>query len=409
MNRLSFFEKLLNGVAVKWLPLADVCRFINGRAYKQPELLGQGKYPVLRVGNFFTNGNWYYSDLELDEDKYCDKGDLLYAWSASFGPKIWNGGKVIYHYHIWKVVPDAEKICKKFLYYFLEWDTNALKEEHGTGSTMMHVGKASIEKRLVPIPCPENPEKSLTIQAEIVRILDSFNELTNELTARKQQYIHYREQLMHFEEKAVDHIPMGQKGIGEFIRGGGLQKKDFTEMGVGCIHYGQIYTHYGTYAEKTKTCVSNDFAKKARKAKSGDLIIATTSENDEDVCKAVAWIGSEDIAVSSDACIYRHHLNPKFVSYFFQTEQFQKQKKQYITGTKVRRVNADNLAKILIPIPSPEEQARIVTILDRFDALINSITEGLPREIELRQKQYAHYRDLLLSFPNTEAATESEA
>jgi len=103
--------------------------------------------------------------------------------------------------------------------------------------------------------------------------------------------------------------------------------------------------------------------------------------------------------VSSDACIYRHNLNPKYASYFFQTEQFQKQKKQYITGTKVRRVNADNLAKILIPIPSQEEQTRIVTILDKFDALTNSISEGLPREIELRQKQYAYYRDLLLSFP----------
>ncbi|WP_292981097.1 restriction endonuclease subunit S [Nitrosomonas sp.] len=187
--------------------------------------------------------------------------------------------------------------------------------------------------------------------------------------------------------------------VGEFIRGGGLQKKDFTENGVGCIHYGQIYTHYGTYANKTKTYVSKDFFNKARKAKTGDLVIATTSENDEDVCKAVAWLGNEDIAVSSDACIYRNDLNPKFVSYFFQTERFQKQKRLHITGTKVRRVNADDLAKLLIPIPHPGEQARIVAILDKFDALTNSLTEGLPREIELRQKQYEYYRDLLLSFP----------
>lgn len=116
----------------------------------------------------------------------------------------------------------------------------------------------------------------------------------------------------------------------------------------------------------------------------------------------MAWLGNEEIAVSSDACIYRHKLNPKFVSYFFQTEKFQKQKRQHITGTKVRRVNADDLAKLLIPIPTPEEQARIVAILDKFDALTSSITEGLPREIELRQKQYAYYRDLLLSFPKPE-------
>ena len=85
-------------------PLGNLARVINGRAYKQEELLDSGKYRVLRVGNFFSNGSWYYSDLELDKDKYCESGDLLFAWSASFGPKIWNDEKVIYHYHIWKIV-----------------------------------------------------------------------------------------------------------------------------------------------------------------------------------------------------------------------------------------------------------------------------------------------------------------
>ena len=187
--------------------------------------------------------------------------------------------------------------------------------------------------------------------------------------------------------------------VGEFIRGGGLQKKDFTETGVGCIHYGQIYTYYGTYTNRTKTFVSVEFAKKARMAKHGALVIATTSENDEDVCKAVAWLGDEEIAVSSDACFYVHNFNPKYVAYFFQTEQFQKQKKPFITGTKVRRVNADDLAKIKIPYPSPEEQSRIVSILDKFDVLTSSISEGLPKEIELRKKQYEYYRNMLLSFP----------
>ncbi len=192
---------------------------------------------------------------------------------------------------------------------------------------------------------------------------------------------------------------MGDENVGKFIRGGGLQKKDFTESGVGCIHYGQVYTFYGTYTNKTKSFVSEEFAKKARKAKHGNLIIATTSENDEDVCKAVAWLGEEEIAVSSDACFYSHKLDPKFVAYFFQTEQFQKQKRPFITGAKVRRVNADDIAKIKIPVPSPEEQERIASILDKFDMLTTSISEGLPKEIELRTKQYAYYRDLLLTFP----------
>lgn len=188
--------------------------------------------------------------------------------------------------------------------------------------------------------------------------------------------------------------------VGMFTRGSGLQKKDFTQTGVGCIHYGQIYTYYGTYTDKTKTFVSQEFANKARKAKYGDLIIATTSENDEDVCKAVAWLGDEDIAVSSDACFYRHKLEPKYVAYYFQTEQFQKQKRGFITGTKVRRVNANDLANIKIPVPPIEEQRRIVSILDKFDTLTTSISEGLPKEIELRKKQYEYYRNKLLSFPN---------
>lgn len=403
MSELSYLEKLLDGFEVKWMPLAEVCRFINGRAYKQEELLSEGKYPVLRVGNFFTNQNWYYSDLELDQDKYCDKGDLLYAWSASFGPRIWDGDKSIYHYHIWKVLPDSNLICQQFLYYLLQWDYKALKDVHSTGSTMLHISKAAIEKRLVPIPCPDNPKKSLAIQTEIVRILDTFTALTAELTAelsmRKKQYNFYRDQLLSFDDGEVEHLPMGQEGIGEFIRGGSFQKKDFTETGIGCVHYGQIYTHYGTYTDKTKTHISEALAKKCRKAQPGNLIIATTSENDEDVCKAVAWLGKSDIAVSSDACIYKHNLNPKYVSYFFQTEQFQSQKRQYITGAKVRRVNADSLAKILIPVPAIEEQERIVSILDKFDTLTSSSSEGLPREIELRQKQYEYYRDMLFNFP----------
>ena len=98
--------------------LKDICRLINGRAYKQEELLDSGKYPVLRVGNFFSDKVFYYSDLELEEDKYCDNGDLLFAWSASFGPKIWDGEKVIYHYHIWKMEL-TDRVNKEFLFYYL--------------------------------------------------------------------------------------------------------------------------------------------------------------------------------------------------------------------------------------------------------------------------------------------------
>src|SRR5690606_6593664 len=145
--------------------MAQVCTLINGRAYSKPELLESGKYPVLRVGNFFTNNHWYYSDLELEPEKYCESGDLLYAWSASFGPGIWTGAKCIFHYHIWKVIPNQEVIDKRFLFMFLEWDAQLIKSEHGTGTTMIHVSKGSMEQRKIRFP-------AISEQRRIVAILD---------------------------------------------------------------------------------------------------------------------------------------------------------------------------------------------------------------------------------------------
>lgn len=142
------FESGGDGWSFKELP--SLCTLFNGRAYSKNELLDSGKYTVLRVGNFFTNEHWYYSNLELEDNKYCDNGDLLYAWSASFGPRIWGGDKVIYHYHIWKIVPNEDVVDKMFLYYLLEWDVDKIKSDHGTGATMIHVSKKSMESRVLP-------------------------------------------------------------------------------------------------------------------------------------------------------------------------------------------------------------------------------------------------------------------
>ena len=131
--------------------LEQVSTLLNGRAYKQDELLDSGKYKVLRVGNFFTNSNYYYSDLELDEDKYCDNGDLLFAWSASFGAFIWNGGKVIYHYHIWKVLYDNKQLNIDYYRFLLNtMTTYFMKDVHGIG--MVHLTKVGMEQYMLPIP-----------------------------------------------------------------------------------------------------------------------------------------------------------------------------------------------------------------------------------------------------------------
>ena len=131
--------------------LKDVSTLLNGRAYTQNELLNEGKYKVLRVGNFFTNGNYYYSDLDLEEDKYCDNGDLLFAWSASFGAFIWNEGKVIYHYHIWKVLYDKNVLDIQYYKYLLNTMTNFfMKDVHGIG--MVHLTKVGMEQYVLPLP-----------------------------------------------------------------------------------------------------------------------------------------------------------------------------------------------------------------------------------------------------------------
>ncbi|EHU9721840.1 restriction endonuclease subunit S [Escherichia coli] len=398
MSEMSYLEKLLDGVEVEWLPLAKVCRLINGRAYKQEELLSKGKYPVLRVGNFFTNQNWYYSDLELDQDKYCDNGDLLYAWSASFGPRIWHGGKSIYHYHIWKVVPDSNLICKQFLYYLLQWDTKALKDAHSTGSTMMHISKTTIEKRLVPIPCPDNPEKSLAIQSEIVRILDKFTALTAELTAelnmRKKQYNYYRDQLLRFKEGEVEWKALDD--VFDIVAGGDAPKDALSEFET---------------EEFSIPVLSNGIGNKSlygwtdrAKIEKPSLTISARGTIGWTSYRSRPFFPIVRLLVLTP----KIKLNLKYAYYFMKTIE----NNYKIPEAGIPRLTKPMLKDIKIPFPCPgnpeesyNEQARIAATLDKFDILTNSITEGLPREIELRQKQYEYYRDLLFSFPKPETVS----
>ena len=194
----------------------------------------------------------------------------------------------------------------------------------------------------------------------------------------------------------VEYKRLGE--IGTLIRGNGLQKKDFTKSGVGCIHYGQIYTHYGVYAKQTISFVSEQTAKKLKKVEPGDLIITSTSENVEDVCKCVAWLGKESIVTGGHAMIFKHHENPKYLSYFFQSSQFFRQKVKMAIGVKVIDVSPQKLEKTLVPIPPLEVQSEIVKILDNFTELTTELTDKLSEELTARKKQYEYYRNRLLTF-----------
>ncbi|WCP66940.1 restriction endonuclease subunit S [Vibrio tubiashii] len=201
--------------------------------------------------------------------------------------------------------------------------------------------------------------------------------------------------------------------VGEFIRGNGMQKKDFSDEGFPAIHYGQIFTRYGLSADTTFTCVPEQLAKKLKKANKNDLLLATTSENDEDVVKPLAWLG-EETAISGDMMLFRHCQNVKYLAYYFQTTAFQTQKKKYISGAKVRRVSKDSLAKMFVPIPSPKDpnrsleiQAEIVRVLDTFSKLAQESTRELTQELTSRQKQCNYYRERLLRFDGKEVEVKS--
>ncbi len=400
MMKASFMEKLLDGVNYERKILGEISSISIGEFVHKNNQNPLGKYPVYNGGKEPTG---YY-------DKYNNSGDRIIVSArganAGFVNKIstpyWAGNSCYSidiqetaHYH-WE-----------FIFYYLKNHENKMIGDQQKGS-IPSVSKKQMEAITIPIPCPENPEKSLEIQAEIVRILNTFTKLTAELiaeliaehTARKKQYIYYRDQLLTFKEGEVEWKALGD--IGEFMRGNGLQKKDLVESGVGCIHYGQIYTYYGNFAYQTKSFVSQALATKLRKAQKGDLIIATTSENIEDVCKPLVWLGEDEVCVSGETYVLKHNQNPKYLAYYLQTPMFFDYKKKNRTGTKVIRVHGDKLAKFEVPLPSLYEQERIVSILDKFDALTSSITEGLPHEIELHQKQYEYYRNMLLSFPKEE-------
>jgi type I restriction enzyme, S subunit len=197
--------------------------------------------------------------------------------------------------------------------------------------------------------------------------------------------------------------------VGEFVRGNGLQKSDLTDEGFPAIHYGQVHTHYGTWTRGTKSFTRPELAAKLRRARSGDLIIATTSEDNAAVAKATAWIGDGEVAVSGDAYIYRHTLDPRFVAYFFQSKDFRAQKSKHITGTKVRRVSGTALGTVRIPVPPLELQREIVKILDHFTELEAELEAVLEAELESRRRQYAFYRDELLKFSGVRSVAMGEA
>ena len=227
-----------------------------------------------------------------------------------------------------------------------------------------------LAKLRIPVP-------PIEVQREIVRVLDLFSGLTAdlatqldaELEARQLQYSYYRDDLFTFRDAdGVQRVPMGR--VGEFIRGRRFTKADVVTEGIPSIHYGEIYTTYGIAASEAVSHVREDLASQLRYAKPADVVIAAVGETVEDVGKAVAWLGTTDVAIHDDCFLYRSTaLNPKFVSYLSTNRGTRTAKRPSTSlATKVKRLSGENLAKLVIPVPPPDEQERIVGILDEFEA-----------------------------------------
>jgi len=395
MNKIEKLIEELCPQGVELMNLGETCEIKTGKGITKKESSDFAQHPIISGGK---KPMGFYDKYNRQENTVTISRVGANAGFVSFiNTKFYLNDKC---FSILPVEKYRDQIKSKFLFYFLKANESYITGLQSEGGVPT-INTAKVAKIKIPIP-------PLTIQKEIVKILDNFTqleaELEAELEARKKQYEHYREQLLMVNDEGLmgDGTKVEFRALGEFgklVGGSGLPKTDFTDSGIACIHYGQIYTHYGVYSDKTISFVSLSSAKKLKKVNQGDLIIAKTSENVEDVCKTVAWLGNDEIVTGGHTAILNHEQNPKYLSYYINgAEEFQTQKRKYTTGVKVKDVSLKNLAKIKIPIPPISKQKEIVAILDKFDALVNDISTGLPAEIAARKKQYEYYRNQLLEF-----------
>ena len=195
---------------------------------------------------------------------------------------------------------------------------------------------------------------------------------------------------------------MKMSEIGTFIRGKRFVRTDIVNDGVPCIHYGDMYTYYGLYATMSKGMLRNELAPKMRYAQKNDVVIVAAGENKEDIGIGMAWLGDEPAAVHDACFIFKSDLYPQYVSHYLRTKYYHKQIVKHVSEGKICSISAKGLGNAIIPIPPYEEQVRIATLLNKFDALVSDLVQGLPAEIAAVQEQYEYYRDKLLSFPKYE-------
>ncbi len=382
MSKLQNLIDKLCPDGVEYVEIKDICDINRGRIISKNYINSNfGEYPV------------YSSQTEnkgiLGTINTFDYFGEYITWTtdgANAGTVFYRKGKFSITNVCGLLNVISNKVLVRYLYFQLTiLAPNYVNRGMGNPKLMSNV----MGKIKIPLP-------PLEIQSEIVRILDNFTELTAELTARKKQYEYYREKLLTFGDE-VERVELGEIGY-QFFRGSGITRNQLKEKGIPCIRYGEIYTSYNIYFDKCFSYTYEDEIKNPKYIEKGDILFAITGESVEEIGKSCAYIGSERCLVGGDILVMKHNQNPKYISYALSAYDAIRQKTKGKIKSKVVHTNLQSISKIKIPLPPLEEQQKIVDILDRFDALCNDITKGLPAEIEARQKQYEYYRDKLLTF-----------
>lgn len=406
MSSVDFMEKLLDGVAVEWKSLGEVGELIRGNGLPKTDFTESG-IPAIHYGQIYTyyglsatSTKSFVSKETAEKLKKVNRGDVVITNTSENLEDI---GKALVYLgerqavtggHA-TIVKPRECLLGKYFAYFTQTDEfSGEKRKYAKGTKVIDVSATDMAKIQIPIPCPENPKKSLEIQAEIVRILDAFTahtaELTAELTARKKQYNYYRDQLLSFEEGEVEWKPLNDV-CSSISAGGDLPENHVKGQNQPTDEfpypiYANAIGDKGLYGFTDGYKIESDAVTiSARGAKIG---YHTVREGKFTPIIRLITLVPNKSAISTRFLDYVLNMTP-------------------IGGTDggIPQLTVPTVKKITIPVPYPDdpekslaEQARIVAILDKFDTLTNSISEGLPREIALRQKQYAYYRDALLSF-----------
>lgn len=394
-------EKLLDGVTVEWLPLGKVIVRTKGTKITagQMKVLHKEGAPL----KIFAGGKTVaFVNFEDIPAKAINREPSIIVKSRGVIEFEYYDKAFSHKNEMWSYHSKNDRINIKYAYHYLKLNEPYF-QNIASRMQMPQIATPDTDKFQIPIPCPENPKKSLEIQAEIVRILDAFTELTAELTAqltaeltaRKKQYNYYRDQLLNFEEGGVE---LTLRDVGEVCMCKRIFKNQTSDAGD--IPFYKI----GTFGKEPNAFISrelfDEYKAKYSYPKVGEVLISASGT----IGRTVIFDGQD--AYFQDSNIIwiendeRKILN-KYLFYFYQVADWNPS-----NGGVIKRLYNENLRRVKIPVPYPTdpekslvEQARIVAILDKFDALRCSIAEGLPREIALRQQQYEYYRDLLLSFP----------